>query len=226
MARAAAVVALVVAACFFRASAQAANYTVGGHAGWIFDSATNKPAANYASWASKQKFFLGDYLIFQTNANSTVIQTYNKTTYGLCSLDQDYGNLTTQWTPFEGADGGSGGRAADAIAVPLTVNGENYYFSSTGDGIQCRNGMKFHITVAHGSGLPPALNQPPPPPPTPATPPPLSPIDATPSSQSETFYNGAPARGGSGPLAIAFSVGFLLLEVLPLAAKGIPSLLL
>lgn len=62
MARPVAAVALVVAACFLLAPAQATNHTVGGAAGWAFVSASNKAAADYASWASKQKFFLGDYL--------------------------------------------------------------------------------------------------------------------------------------------------------------------
>lgn len=154
--------------------------------------------------------------------NSTVIQTYNKTTYGLCSLDQDYGNLTTQWTPPDGADGGTGSRGVDLIAVPLTEDGDNYYFSSAANGVQCQKGMRFHIVVAYGSGLPPELNQPPPPPPVPSTPPPLPPIEATPSSQSETFYNGAAGMDAAGRLTLAFCLGVLLLVRLPAAANTIP----
>lgn len=49
------------------------------------------------------------------------------------------------------------------IAVPLTIEGPNYYFSDADDGMQCQQGMAFEINVKHGSGLPPSLNQPPPP---------------------------------------------------------------
>jgi hypothetical protein len=38
------------------------NYTVGGTAGWFFNSTTNTSATNYSSWASTQTFNLGDYL--------------------------------------------------------------------------------------------------------------------------------------------------------------------
>lgn len=50
------------------------------------------------------------------------------------------------------------------VSVPLTIEGSNYFFSDASDGVQCQHGMAFEINVAHGLGLPPALNQPPPPP--------------------------------------------------------------
>lgn len=50
------------------------------------------------------------------------------------------------------------------VAVPLTIEGANYFFSDASDGVQCENGMAFGINVSHGVGLPPNLNQPPPPP--------------------------------------------------------------
>lgn len=39
-----------------------ANHTVGGRAGWFFNSTTNTSAANYSSWAATQTFNLGDFL--------------------------------------------------------------------------------------------------------------------------------------------------------------------
>lgn len=39
-----------------------ANHTVGGSAGWFFNSTTNTSAANYSSWAATQTFNLGDFL--------------------------------------------------------------------------------------------------------------------------------------------------------------------
>ncbi|TKY45887.1 electron carrier [Spatholobus suberectus] len=134
------------------------NHTVGAAAGWFFNSTTDTPAANYSSWASTQTFDLGDYLIFNTNSNQTVVQTYNKTTYLNCTADEsDNGTFVY--------DGGSG-RFGEAltIAVPLTIVGPNYFFSDAGDGVQCQRGLAFEIDVQRGLGLPPSLNQPPPPP--------------------------------------------------------------
>nr|KYP64262.1 Early nodulin-like protein 1 [Cajanus cajan] len=129
------------------------NHTVGGAAGGSFDSATNATATNYSSWASNQTFDLGDYLIFNTNSNQTVVQTYNKTTYLNCTADEtDNGTFVRRF-----------GEAL-TIAVPLTIVGPNYFFSDAADGVQCQHGLAFEIDVQRGLGLPPSLNQPPPPP--------------------------------------------------------------
>ncbi|XAR63145.1 hypothetical protein NMG60_11022983 [Bertholletia excelsa] len=136
------------------------NHTVGDNLGWFFNATTNTSSANYTSWAAKQTFNLGDYLIFNTNSNQTVIQTYNESTYSSCSADDASDSDTFQY------DGGSNvfGQL-ETIAVPLTIEGANYYFSDAGDdGVQCQQGMAFEIVVNHGLGLPPSLNQPPPPP--------------------------------------------------------------
>ncbi|XP_022734682.1 cucumber peeling cupredoxin-like [Durio zibethinus] len=135
------------------------NHTVGGDVGWFFDSNTNTSATNYSSWAANQTFNLGDYLIFRTSTNQTVIQTYNATTYQSCTMDDASDTDTFQYN-----GGSTGFDQSLTIAVPLTVEGTNYYFSDAEDGIQCQRGMAFEIDVSHGNGLPPSLNQPPPPP--------------------------------------------------------------
>ncbi|KAK7294966.1 hypothetical protein RJT34_17866 [Clitoria ternatea] len=134
------------------------NHTVGGGVGWSFNSTTDTSATNYSSWASTQTFDLGDFLIFNSNSNQTVIQTYNKTSYLSCTAD-DSDNGTFVY------DGGSSGFGeALTIAVPLTLVGPNYFFSDADDGVQCRRGLAFEIDVQRGLGLPPSLNHPPPPP--------------------------------------------------------------
>ncbi|KAF2315373.1 hypothetical protein GH714_038966 [Hevea brasiliensis] len=135
------------------------NHTVGGNAGWFFNSTTNISAANYSSWAATQTFNLGDFLIFNTNSNQTVIQTYNESTFKSCTTDDASDNDTIQY------DGGSMvfGEAL-IIPVPLTIKGPNYFFSDADDGTQCQRGLAFEIQVNQGLGLPPSLNQPPPPP--------------------------------------------------------------
>ncbi|KAJ7951026.1 cucumber peeling cupredoxin-like [Quillaja saponaria] len=153
---------LMVIALFITAAAAATgytNHTVGGAAGWFFNATTNRSATSYPAWAADQTFNLGDYIVFNTNTNQTVIQTYNKTTYQSCNTDDSSDNDTFQY------DGGSSkfGEAL-TISIPLTIEGPNYYFSDADDGVQCERGLAFHIDVKHGLGLPPSLNQPPPPP--------------------------------------------------------------
>ncbi|KAL5565369.1 hypothetical protein UlMin_028533 [Ulmus minor] len=146
------------------------NHTVGGNSGWFFNATTNTPATNYSSWAANQTFNLGDYLSklnshldflfpfgFRENSQ-TVIETTNKTTYQSCNFD-DEADDAIQYSGGEEQFG-----KALTIVVPLINEGSVYYFSSAGDGVQCQRGLAFEITVSHGLGLPPILNQPPPPP--------------------------------------------------------------
>ncbi|KAL3814894.1 hypothetical protein ACJIZ3_016162 [Penstemon smallii] len=135
------------------------NHTVGGDAGWFFNSTTNTTSADYKAWATNQTFGLGDFLIFNTNTNQTVIQTFNQTTYGSCTIDD---SLDTDTFQYDGVSNQNGD--AVTIPVPLTIEGTQYYFSAAEDGEQCQQGMAFQINVTHGLGLPPSLNQPPPPP--------------------------------------------------------------
>lgn len=98
--------------------------------------------------------------MFKTTTNQTVIQTYNETNYRLCSADDDESDGDT----FQYYGGNNDFDKELTIEVPLTFEGANYYFSGANDGIQCKHGMAFNITVVRGEGLPPYLNQPPPPP--------------------------------------------------------------
>lgn len=96
--------------------------------------------------------------VFNTNTNQTVIQTYNRTTYDSCTVDD---SLDTDTFQYGGGSNEFGN--ATTISIPLTKEGAQYYFSSAEDGEQCQEGMAFQINVIHGLGLPPSLNQPPPP---------------------------------------------------------------
>ncbi|PIN15452.1 hypothetical protein CDL12_11899 [Handroanthus impetiginosus] len=100
--------------------------------------------------------------VFNTNTNQTVIQTYNKTTYDSCTVDD---SLDTDTFQYNGGSNEFG--SPTTIPVPLTIEGTQYYFSDADDGEQCQHGMAFELKVGHGLGLPPSLNQPPPPPYTP-----------------------------------------------------------
>ncbi|XP_047955085.1 lamin-like protein [Salvia hispanica] len=152
---------LFVAALIVAAAAAAdtyTNHTVGGDAGWFFNATANKTSADYTAWVANTTFNLGDYLIFNTNTNQTVIQTYNKTTYSSCITDDALDSDTFQY------DGGRNEFGTEmTVSVPLTIEGTQYYFSDADDGQQCEQGMAFEIKVEQGLGLPPSLNQPPPP---------------------------------------------------------------
>ncbi|XP_040385597.1 early nodulin-55-2-like [Oryza brachyantha] len=128
------------------------NHTVAGADGWFFSAKSNTTSGNYSDWAAGEAFYLGDYLIFKTDENSSVVQTSNETAYSLCDA--------------EGSDiliySFSGAERTHTIAVPLTVEGANYFFSDADEGAQCEQGMRFEIKVAHGRGLPPDLANPPP----------------------------------------------------------------
>ncbi|KAM0935918.1 putative Phytocyanin domain, cupredoxin [Dioscorea sansibarensis] len=187
------------------------NHTVGGAAGWFFNVFSNISAVNFSDWATSQSFFLGDYLIFKTDTALPVIQTYNATTYARCNADDDNGNETYVY------DGSASDALPAVIPVPLTIEGDNYYFSGAGDDVfQCSHGMRFHIVVQHGRGLPPSLSHPPPPP---YTEPPSPPATPTPpgaetTPQEESFHNGGRRRGiGVWVKFSGFVFGALLLMV-------------
>ncbi|XP_074310612.1 early nodulin-like protein 18 [Silene latifolia] len=128
------------------------NYTVGDSLGW-FDKLT-KPSIDYGKWVSGKSFSLGDFLIFNTDNNHTVIQTYNLNTYTKCDGQGDDDilwaimdpNTTSVVQPI-------------TVAVPLMKEGPTYFFSGNYDGEQCLNGQKFAIKVSHGKGLPPSLKE-------------------------------------------------------------------
>lgn len=135
---------------FIRTAEAYKNYTVGGDLGW-FDK-LEKPKVDYQKWADAFNFTLGDFLIFHTDRNHSVVQTYNATTYKSCSIDDALETDTDIWSSSDGPDSNDA-----TINVPLVKEGPNYFFSSDYDGEQCANGQKFQIAVEHGEGLPPSL---------------------------------------------------------------------
>ncbi|KAL6966659.1 Early nodulin-like protein 18 [Sarracenia purpurea var. burkii] len=131
------------------------NYTVGDSLGW-FDS-LQKPTVNYQNWAANKNFSLGDFLIFNTDNNHSIVQTYNFTTYKQCDYDDAQENDTSEWSA---TDPSSVATHPVTVAVPLVKEGMNYFFSGDYDGEQCRYGQHFKINVTHGQGLPPTLKAP------------------------------------------------------------------
>ncbi|KAF5745005.1 putative copper ion binding protein [Tripterygium wilfordii] len=141
----------------FTGSVQAyKNYTVGDSLGWYDNS--QKPKLNYQKWADDDKIFsLGDFLIFNTDNNHSVVQTYNFTTYKLCDDDDALSTDTTEWSV---ADPSATATYPVTVAVPLVKEGMSYFFSGDYDGDQCKDGQHFKINVTHGQGLPESLKSP------------------------------------------------------------------
>ncbi|KAL6598830.1 hypothetical protein ACP70R_046090 [Stipagrostis hirtigluma subsp. patula] len=130
------------------------NYTVGDDKGW-YDGLT--PGVDYQAWADGIKnFSLGDFLIFNTDKNHSVVQTRNGTLYKSCDYNDSGPDDTVEWS--FGAPEFS--KDAVTVAVPLLKEGRIYFFSGNYDGEQCENGQRFGIDVAHGQGLPPDLRPP------------------------------------------------------------------
>ncbi|CAI9106150.1 OLC1v1005225C1 [Oldenlandia corymbosa var. corymbosa] len=134
-------------------SAAYKNYTVGDSLGW-FDTLEN-PEVDYQKWAASKTFSLGDFLIFNTDSNHSVIQTNNFTAYQSCDYDNaPDNNETIQWSS---ADPSSTSPQPVSVPVPLLKVGPTYFFSGDYDGEQCQNGQHFAINVTYGNGLPPSL---------------------------------------------------------------------
>ncbi|KAK8942477.1 hypothetical protein KSP39_PZI008997 [Platanthera zijinensis] len=127
------------------------NYTVGDSLGW-FDK-LKSPDVNYRKWAAGKNFSLGDFLIFNTDKNHSVVQTYNATTYRRCDYNDADADDTTEWS--------AGDPTFDAspvtVPVPLLRVGRTFFFSGDYDGEQCLHGQHFAINVTRGQGLPPSL---------------------------------------------------------------------
>ncbi|XP_008798353.1 blue copper protein-like [Phoenix dactylifera] len=130
------------------------NYTVGDSLGW-YDNLM-EPKVNYQKWAAGKNFSLGDFLIFNTDKNHSVVQTYNATTYKHCNYNDAEDDDTMEWSAGEPEFS----KEAATVAVPLLKEGLTYFFSGNYDGEQCQQGQHFKINVSHGQGLPPSLKSP------------------------------------------------------------------
>ncbi|XP_062208793.1 early nodulin-like protein 18 [Phragmites australis] len=138
------------------------NYTVGDDKGWYDGLAL--PEVDYQEWADGKNFSLGDFLIFNTDKNHSVVQTRNGTLYKSCDYNDSGPDDTVEWS----AAAPEFSKDAVTVAVPLLKEGRTYFFSGNYDGEQCQNGQRFAIDVAHGQGLPPDLRPPAAPAPAPA----------------------------------------------------------
>ncbi|KAF8043202.1 hypothetical protein BT93_A1521 [Corymbia citriodora subsp. variegata] len=152
----------VVAALLIELAA-AASYTVGGpNGGW--DTSTN-----VQTWASSQKFLVGDSLVFQYAPSHDVTEV-TKADYDSCQAT----------SPIKTSTGGS-------TTVSLTSAGKRYFICTTPG--HCTAGMKLEVDTLAATSSPPPV--------TPATPPPASP--STPPSKSPAESPASPPRSALAP---------------------------
>ncbi|KAL6516369.1 hypothetical protein OROGR_019674 [Orobanche gracilis] len=133
---------IVLLSSFPRCAEGYKNYTVGDSLGW-YDALEN-PNVDYHKWAANKIFSLGDFLIFNTDNNHSIIQTYNITTYKLCDYSDAIENDITEWSSTNPS---STIALPISVSVPLVKVGMTYFFSSDYDGEQCQNGQRLEIHI-------------------------------------------------------------------------------
>ena len=90
-------------------------------------------------------------VVFNTDSNHSVVQTYDFKTYKECDYNNGEDNSTTEWSA---ANPSATSPVPVSVSVPLVKEGPNYFFSGNYDGEQCKFGQHFMINVTHGQGLP------------------------------------------------------------------------
>ncbi|KAI3439798.1 Phytocyanin domain-containing protein [Psidium guajava] len=160
--------------------AAAASHTVGGaNGGW--DTTTD-----VQTWASSQKFLVGDTLVFQYAPSHDVTEV-TKADYDSCRAT----------SPIKTSTGGSS-------TVSLTSPGKRYFICGTPG--HCAGGMKLEVdTLAATSSPSPATSPATPPSRSPAASPPLRSPAASPPAESPASPPGstlAPKAAVSSPAAM------------------------
>ncbi|XP_038976209.1 uncharacterized protein LOC120107114 [Phoenix dactylifera] len=83
-------------------------------------------------------------VVFNTDKNHSVVQTYNATTYKHCNYNDAEDDDTMEWSAGEPEFS----KEAATVAVPLLKEGLTYFFSGNYDGEQCQQGQHFKSTSA------------------------------------------------------------------------------
>ncbi|BFG24959.1 hypothetical protein CerSpe_112330 [Prunus speciosa] len=143
----------VFVAVFVQCVAAQTVHVVGDSLGWTIPQSGQQ----YVTWASANKFVVGDILIFNFATNAHDVQQVPKASFDSCSSDNAIGSSIT----------------TGPANVSLTSAGDNYFICTYGT--HCQSGQKLAITVsAAAPGASPSAPTSAPPPP-PATTPPTTP---------------------------------------------------
>ncbi|KAK9923122.1 hypothetical protein M0R45_031555 [Rubus argutus] len=175
----------LVAAVFLQSVAAQTQHVVGGSIGWAIPQSGG--AQEYVTWASGQKFVVGDVLIFNFTTSTHDVVEVPKASFDSCSSANPIGSTIT----------------TGPANITLTSTGDHYYICTFGT--HCQSGQKLAIDVSASATSPgaspsaPTPASPPPPPTTPTTPSPKSdvpcPPDQAPSPSTKTSGPTSPTPG-------------------------------
>ncbi|KAL8234953.1 hypothetical protein R6Q59_021053 [Mikania micrantha] len=147
---------MMVASIQIQTSMAQTRHVVGDSLGWTIP--TNGAAA-YTSWASQQRFIVGDSLFFNFTTGFHNVAEVSQAAYGPCTIANPISIATT-----------------GPATVQLTTPGTHYYICTVGT--HCQIGQKLTINVSAPAAAPttPPAAAPTTPPPaaSPTTPPPAS----------------------------------------------------
>ncbi|KAL6286233.1 hypothetical protein ACE6H2_010623 [Prunus campanulata] len=205
----------VFVAVFVQCVAAQTVHVVGDSLGWTIPQSGQQ----YVTWASDNKFVVGDILIFNFATNAHDVQQVPKASFDSCSSDNAIGSSIT----------------TGPANVSLTSAGDNYFICTYGT--HCQSGQKLAITVSAAApgASPSAPTSAPPPPPattTPTTPSPSSndpaacaPVPSPSPSPSKAGRPTVKATPGSSPppdnssspsVVAGFTLSFLSLVIMGL----------
>ncbi|XP_062008205.1 umecyanin-like [Rosa rugosa] len=146
----------LVAAVFLQIMAAQTAHVVGGSIGWTIPQ---NGAQEYVTWASGQKFLVGDVLTFNFATNTHDVVEVPKASFDSCSSSNPIGSTIT----------------TGPANVTLTSAGDHYYICTFGR--HCQSGQKLAITVSASATSPGA---------SPSAPTPVSPTPPTPTTTPTT----------------------------------------
>ncbi|XP_062008206.1 umecyanin-like [Rosa rugosa] len=123
----------LVAAVFLHSVAAQTAHVVGGSLGWTIPQ---NGAQEYATWASGQKFLVGDVLIFNFATDTHDVVEVPKASFDSCSSANPIGSTIT----------------TGPTNITLTAAGDHYYICTFGR--HCQSGQKLAITVSTSATSP------------------------------------------------------------------------
>ncbi|KAM5578754.1 umecyanin [Rosa sericea] len=155
----------LVAAVFLQCVAAETAHVVGDTVGWIIPQ---NGAQEYVTWASGQKFVVGDVLVFNFATNTHDVMEVPKASFDSCSSTNPIGSTIT----------------TGPANITLTSAGEHYYICTFGS--HCQSGQKLAITVSASATSPGS---------SPSAPSPSTTANTTPGVTAEPPSSSSPAVG-------------------------------
>ncbi|KAM5578753.1 umecyanin-like [Rosa sericea] len=161
----------LVAAVFLQIVAAQTAHVVGGSVGWTIPQ---NGAQEYVTWASGQKFLVGDVLTFNFATNTHDVVEVPKASFDSCSSSNPIGSTIT----------------TGPANVTLASAGDHYYICTFGS--HCQSGQKLAITVSASATSPGA---------SPSAPTPVSPMPPTSNAPCPPVQAPSPSTKTMGPTA-------------------------